>query len=385
MQKKIFSLLVLLMTAVSGAWADNYYLVGTMNDWGASKQFLLTQNPDNTAEYMITLNLKAGTELKVIGVDAQNNATWYPSGDNYYVNSAGQYTVYFRPDGSGDQQYWHYGYIYLAAAPAPAIPVTDLGSGQWQFQMPGYAVVAKIEYDTELELQEENVNTTVLADWHGYEADITLKRKLVAGSWNTLAVPFNVSSQMLGYLTTQYGLTVKQLASTSLENEGKTLMLNFENATEMVAGTPYLVKVTSDFDFSAQALPNVEVSKELNPVTTTYIDFIPTLGKTTIDGVVADEVLFLAAENKLKNPSAIPAYMKGFRAYFQLKGEAKAARSFELDFGNGETTSISEELRVKSEEFATVTEWYTLDGRKLQGQPTQKGVYIVNGKKTVIK
>ena len=92
MKKKIFSMLVLLMTAVSGAWADNYYLVGTMNDWGASKQFLLTPNPGNAAEYMITLNLKAGAELKVIGVDAQNNATWYPSGDNYYVNTAGQYT-----------------------------------------------------------------------------------------------------------------------------------------------------------------------------------------------------------------------------------------------------------------------------------------------------
>jgi hypothetical protein len=29
--------------------------------------------------------------------------------------------------------------------------------------------------------------------------------------------------------------------------------------------------------------------------------------------------------------------------------------------------------------------WYTLDGRKLQGMPTQKGLYIVNGKKIVIK
>lgn len=29
--------------------------------------------------------------------------------------------------------------------------------------------------------------------------------------------------------------------------------------------------------------------------------------------------------------------------------------------------------------------WYTLDGRKLQGKPTQKGVYISNGKKMVIK
>ncbi len=173
----------------------------------------------------------------------------------------------------------------------------------------------------------------MLADWHGYEADITLQRKLVAGSWNSLAVPFNVSSQMLGYLTTTYGMSVKQLASTSLENEGKTLMLNFENATEMVAGKPYLVKVTTDFDFSAQALPNVEVNKELNPVTTTYVDFIPTLGKTTIEGSDTKTVLYLGAGNKLYNPTALPTDMKGFRAYFLLHGEATAARSFELIWG----------------------------------------------------
>ena len=29
--------------------------------------------------------------------------------------------------------------------------------------------------------------------------------------------------------------------------------------------------------------------------------------------------------------------------------------------------------------------WYTLDGRKLDGKPTKKGLYIVNGKKRVIK
>ena len=28
--------------------------------------------------------------------------------------------------------------------------------------------------------------------------------------------------------------------------------------------------------------------------------------------------------------------------------------------------------------------WYTLDGRKLSGVPTQKGIYINNGKKVVI-
>ena len=29
--------------------------------------------------------------------------------------------------------------------------------------------------------------------------------------------------------------------------------------------------------------------------------------------------------------------------------------------------------------------WYTLDGRKLQGKPTAKGLYIINGRKVVVK
>jgi hypothetical protein len=257
--------------------------------------------------------------------------------------------------------------------------------------MPSYAVVAKIEYDTELELQEENVNTTVLADWNGYEADITLKRTLTRDMWNTLAVPFNVSSQMLGYLTSTYGMSVKQLASTSLENDGKTLMLNFTDATEMVAGTPYLVKVSTDYDFSARALPNTEVSQELNPVRTDYADFIPTLGKTLVTGPEGDKdnedaVLFLAAGNTLKNPTVVndpeqqSSYLKGFRAYFQLK-DASNARSITLNI-DGESTGITTTDFTDSTDKAGAV--YDLQGRKVDNAAT-KGVYIQNGRKVVVK
>ena len=43
--------------------------------------------------------------------------------------------------------------------------------------------------------------------------------------------------------------------------------------------------------------------------------------------------------------------------------------------------SMSEALRVESEGFATAEGWYTLDGRRLDGKPTRKGIYITNGKK----
>ena len=403
MRNKIFSLLVLLLTVATSVWADDYYVIGTMNDWGPSKQFQLTQNPYNTDEYMITLTLNEDAELKVIGVDGEGNWTWYPGGSNpnYVVSTTGEYTIYCRPDGQGGDG-WYYGCLYLAATPVPAIPVTDLGSNTWQFTMPDYAVVANIEYDTDLELREENVNTTVLADWDGYEANVTLKRTLKANGWNTLTLPFNISSSDVAELNNilaaqSASIAFKELTSSSFV-DGK-LTLTFKDAEEIKAGHPYMVKTSQDVDFTtlpaiidaaiaAQSLPitnpfkDVVVSKALVPTETTAVDFIPTLGKTAIEGTDAKEILFMASGNTLKHP-AMPANMKGFRAYFKLKGDAANAASFNLDFGNGETTGISSLTPEPSSNGEGSI--YSLDGRRLSGKPAQKGVYIVNGKKMVIK
>ena len=118
------------------------------------------------------------------------------------------------------------------------------------------------------------------------------------------------------------------------------------------------------------------------PFTSANVDFIPTLGATTITGDVKS-ILFLGASNKLYNPNAENPQMKGFRAYFQLKGEAASlARAFSIDFGDGETTGIVVigADRAASTDNAT----YTLDGRRIS-KATQKGVYIQNGKKLIIR
>ena len=41
---------------------------------------------------------------------------------------------------------------------------------------------------------------------------------------------------------------------------------------------------------------------------------------------------------------------------------------------------LNEDLRMKNEEFATAQGWYSLDGRKIAGKPTRRGIYIHNGK-----
>ena len=78
----------------------------------------------------------------------------------------------------------------------------------------------------------------------------------------------------------------------------------------------------------------------------------------------------------------LESYDNTFQAWY-YDGGAAQARGLTMVFD--ETTSVSEELRVKSEEFAPATEWYTLDGRKLDGKPTTKGLYIHNGRKIIIK
>ena len=48
-----------------------------------------------------------------------------------------------------------------------------------------------------------------------------------------------------------------------------------------------------------------------------------------------------------------------------------------------ESTGV-EEVRAKVDE-KRIDKWYTLDGRRLSGKPTKKGLYINNGNKVVIK
>ena len=57
------------------------------------------------------------------------------------------------------------------------------------------------------------------------------------------------------------------------------------------------------------------------------------------------------------------------------------ARALNIVFGD-EATSIKNLTPTLSEGEGA---WYDLNGRKLNGMPTKKGVYILNGKKTVIK
>ena len=70
------------------------------------------------------------------------------------------------------------------------------------------------------------------------------------------------------------------------------------------------------------------------------------------------------------------------KAYLLASDVTSGARSLNFVFDEAETTGINEELRIKNEE-SSAAPVYNLNGQRV-AQPT-RGLYIVNGKKVVVK
>ena len=81
----------------------------------------------------------------------------------------------------------------------------------------------------------------------------------------------------------------------------------------------------------------------------------------------------------MKNAISIAAN----KAYLSVTtGGQLHAPALSIVSGDSEATGI----RVVSGSAAdAATDWYDLNGRKLQGMPTKKGIYINNGRKVVVK
>ena len=69
------------------------------------------------------------------------------------------------------------------------------------------------------------------------------------------------------------------------------------------------------------------------------------------------------------------------KAWLSINTGEPSARAITLVFD--ETTAVEKLKNSRIEELNG--NWYDLNGRKLQGIPTKKGVYIMNGKKVVVK
>ena len=235
--------------------------------------------------------------------------------------------------------------------------------------------------------------------------NITLKDRTLYkdGDWNTLCLPFALGNAMAdeGHHfdgTLLEGATVMQLSALSSGlSSGGELTLTFINALSIEAGKPYIVKWASADNLVNPVFNGVNIiNTEPTPVEFEFegnsadCQFVGNYAPLEItEATNRNNIVVLAGGNKLGYTTSDRTIENGkalgaFRAYFYIpeKDGTTGASSFVLNFGDEETTTgIVDNKR----ETITNNHWYSLDGRKLDGKPTQKGLYIVNGKKVVIK
>lgn len=224
----------------------------------------------------------------------------------------------------------------------------------------------------------------------GGPVDIQVKRTIKANEWSTLVLPFDMTEAQL---KEALGSDVKLAEFEDYEAEyigddvtGLTVNFVATDLTEGFYGNyPYLVKTSKDiteFIVTSTIDPDEEGAvveydngksgkqrKVLGSLIGTYHagDAIPNNG------------LFLSG-NKFWY-SAGATKIKAFRAYFMLNEVLSGVAEAKVRFMVDEDAAAIEGVTPDMEDGV----WYTLDGRTLNGKPTERGVYIVDGKKVLIK
>lgn len=261
-------------------------------------------------------------------------------------------------------------------------------------------------------------------------SNIYLKRNLNQGKWNSIVLPFSISQDVIQTVFGQ-GTIVSELKGAI--NEAHPGRIYFEQVPNIVAGRLYLIKPTN-----SQPTPNIarqsSATENNNPVISfgendSYWSFVPASfgqdtdfsadvseeGKkeTTKDGTVYfagtyinhGEDLFIPvnsyviAYNDTKSGNAKQGYWyyrtkgtktKGFRGWLQtIDPTATAKVSFSINgvVDEDETTAIDgvttdRQVETRTDGVYNLNGQLVRSGNSLEGL---KGIYIVNGRKVVVK
>ena len=215
---------------------------------------------------------------------------------------------------------------------------------------------------------------TLLDNYLNEPVDLKLIRTFKGGIWNTVCLPFQSNYGAWSHNNIIEGLTKSLNQELRLFNSVQSNnTLQFRDGKEHISGgTPYLLKI--DRDLVNPIFHNVVITTS-TPQKETHGDYslVGTFGPTDLktDGTN----VFLGTDNVLYKPAAGTNMLKGIRAYFEIPSGASARISMD---DSDEATGIKT-LKSNVDENKV----YNLQGQQVSR--TAKGLYIINGKKIILK
>ena len=222
--------------------------------------------------------------------------------------------------------------------------VTELSVGTFRYAVTGVGLYDGVMYTNTFEL------------FQGYEIEVP------AGEYVTYYKDENLYEE---------DPDVKLYTISSVSTTAATLSSEIAIAP---ASTPILVYNGGQEAKTVLLIPTVDAADNVQAATA----FKGTLTATTIPASTSTKSNYaLNGKQFVWVKEALPVAAN--KCWLEIPNSANAAPAMTIVFG--EATGIG----VIDNGQRTSGDWYDLNGRKLEGRPTKKGVYINNGRKVVIK
>lgn len=211
-------------------------------------------------------------------------------------------------------------------------------------------------------------------------ANVTLNRKL-GEKWNTIVLPFALDETQV---TEMFGEGAKVAAYTGSTVNGDHVTLNFEEQTSMEAQTPYMIKPgtsASSYKLNGVILEPAGL-KKVEDANHKGIDFV---GNYTT-GQTLQQNCFFISKNTFYRASGQET-MKAYRATFQVPTSTTAKIMNTVFVGEGGSVTAIDDVHVSPQGSFDV---YHINGMLVKKNAIDlngldKGIYIINGKKYVVK
>ena len=218
--------------------------------------------------------------------------------------------------------------------------------------------------------------------------DVRVRRTINANEWSTICLPFAMSeaqtkaafgddvqlADFTGWETTEYDASDNALS----------IDVTFSSVTAIEANHPYVIKVSSAV--TEVTVDGVDIAPEDDPAVSVGKKSKGTLGSFTgsyVPTLIDEECLFLNS-NKFWYSTG-KTNMKGYRGYFYFQdvlAAYAASAPVKMKFTLDGTTGIED---VQSFNGSNIQdgEIYDLAGRRVE--KAEKGIYIINNKKVLVK
>lgn len=312
-----------------------------------------------------TSNYKTSNTNNIKLVDEVNTSSSPEKATITIVSDTYDAQIWYAKQGKGSEKYLSY---YYDNSPNNKGWYSLYNKDTWG---PAKSVQLYKRVPVNVTLNEASDNASVIKANNDKTVNASLTRTLVAEKWNTFCVPFDISLKD-GKLN---GVEASVMEYNSVDGD----IMFFAPASEIKAGKAYLIKPSKDIKDPTFLNVKFSSTEPGAPEVETY-SFTGLYSPKTFTKEEANTSLFVNGNAKFNKPKA-NSTMNGMRAYFTIPSNVSSTAQLQISGIQTSINEVTDDVQVGNSNI------YSINGQYVgkDASVLEKGIYIRNGKKLVIK